>query len=272
MLDGTDIPSNVGTGVICLFCHQGRESGLSVYIAIKRANATLEPYVNPDTVINATTAISFPNPHYLDSGSILWSKNAWEYVFGGTPQRYYNGIPAHQELNCTGCHMAEASADGLEGGHTWRPKIETCKECHGQSITSFKDISAVGDYDGNGTVGTAFEEIGTIGDPVLGDSGLFGQLKAALVAQGITYDPGKYPYFFDAAGGNFTAWTTNTLSVAFNLALLYKSGNCVPYHNVFYGAQILQDSLRALGVDTASYDRGPINRAATDYRTLVTVP
>jgi hypothetical protein len=162
MLDGTDIPSNAGTGIICLFCHQGRESGLTVYIAIRKANAALDPYANPDTTIDAIDGISFANPHYLDSGSILWSKNAWEYIFGGVAQQYYNGVPAPQELNCTGCHMGEASADGLEGGHTWKPRLETCQQCHGQSITSFQNIPAVGDYDGDGTVTTAFNEIGTI--------------------------------------------------------------------------------------------------------------
>ena len=55
-----------------------------------------------------------------------------------------------------------------------------------------------GDYDGDGEVKSAFEEIGTLGDPVLGDSGLFGQLKAALHDAGIDYDPNTYPYFFVA--------------------------------------------------------------------------
>jgi hypothetical protein len=180
--------------------------------------------------------------------------------------------------------MGEASEgpEGLEGGHTWKPKVETCKECHGQSITSFQNIPAVGDYDGDGTVETAFEEIGTITvitapfDPATqtGGTGLFGQLNRQLAINNIFYNPDRNPYFFTAPGGttSFTAWTTNTLSAAFNLQLFFKAGTCVPYHNVFYGAQTLQDSLRALGVDTTAYNRGPTNRAATDYRTIVTVP
>ncbi len=35
-MDGTAIPADVGKGIICLFCHQGRESGLTVYQAISR--------------------------------------------------------------------------------------------------------------------------------------------------------------------------------------------------------------------------------------------
>lgn len=42
-MDGTDIPDTVGDGRICLFCHQGRESGLTVYKAIKAANPSLDP-------------------------------------------------------------------------------------------------------------------------------------------------------------------------------------------------------------------------------------
>ena len=270
-MDGTDIPAEVGTGNLCLFCHQGRESGLTVYLGIK---SKVDPYTNPDQVIDAA-GIGFINPHYLDGGSILWSRNAWEYIFdGGTvPQEYSTGVTAHQILNCAGCHMAEPNADNTEGGHTWRARLETCQECHGSFITKFEDIPAIGDYDGDGEVKTAFEEIGTLNDPILGDSGLFGQLKAALAGQGIFYNPDSYPYFFNASGGQYKTWTSNQLSAAFNLSWGYKAGNCVPYHNVYYGAQILQDSLRALGKDTSAYFRPPISlRNATDYRTIVVNP
>jgi len=136
-------------------------------------------------------------------------------------------------------------------------------------VTVFADIPAIGDYDGNGTVGTAFEEIGTINP----DTGLYGQVKAALAGLGIFYNPDAYPYFFttsdpaqQTSANAYKAWTTNQLSAAFNLSFLYKSGNCVPYHNAWYGAQILQDSLVALGVDTSTYFRPDIfNRPATDY-------
>ena len=271
-MDGTAIPAEVGTGNLCLFCHQGRESGLTVYLGIK---SKVDPYTNPSQVIDAA-GFSFINPHYLDGGSILWSKNAWEYIFeGGTvPQAYSEGVTAHQILNCAGCHMAEPNADNTEGAHTWKARLKTCQGCHGSFITKFEDIPAIGDYDGDGEVKTAFEEIGTLNDPVLGDSGLFGQLKAALHDQGIDYNPDSYPYFFAAGTTNqYRAWTSNQLTAAFNLSWGYKAGNCVPYHNVYYGAQILQDSLRALGKDTSAYFRPPIAlRNATDYRTIVVNP
>ena len=264
-MDGTDIPAGAGDGIICLFCHQGRESGLTVYLNVSGRN--VNPYTEPDKVIVPTVSgLSFQNPHYLESGAILWSKNTWEYIFDGIPQTYSNGNPLHQEINCTGCHMAEASPDNLEGGHSWRPRIETCQQCHG-NVAGFQAIPASFDYDGDGIPESSFAEIGTINP----DSGLFGQVKAALAAKGIFYNPDTYPYYFNAAGGSFTAFTTNTLTAAFNLSFLYKAGNCAYVHNARYAAQILQDSLRALGV-TPTGVRPPGDRDATDYRTIVVNP
>lgn len=278
-MDGTDIPSTVGKGALCLFCHQGRESGLTVYMAIK---SKVDPYTNPNQVIDPA-GVSFINPHYLDGGSILWSRNAWEYFFDGVPQTYSKGIPAHQELNCTGCHMAEPKMEGgqLAGGHTWRPHVETCKKCHGE-ISDFREIPAIFNYDGNNATVTTYEKIGTVvkivnpGDS--GGTGLFGKLNRALADKGIYYDPDRYPYFFTAPGGStqFRAFTSATLSAAFNLSWAWKAGNCTYYHNAFYVAQILQDSLKALGVALPPEMERPSNifdeRPATDYRTIVVNP
>ncbi len=264
-MDGTDIPDTVGDGRICLFCHQGRESGLTVYMAIKGANPSLDPYAQPDNVISAS-GVSFINPHYLDGGAILWSKNAWEYFFEGAPQRYSEGNIAHQALNCMGCHMDSPKEDNSAGGHTWKAQVETCQRCHGP-VEEFTDIRASADYDGDGITETVFQELGTI-DP---DTGLFGQLKAALQAMGIYYNPDSYPYFFTSTGGRFRNWTTHTLSAAFNLAYAYKAGNAVYAHNAKYIVQILQDSLRALGV-TPTGVRPLGEREATDYRTIVVNP
>jgi len=273
-MDGTDIPDATENGIICLFCHQGRESGLTVYLNIKSKG--VDPYATPDKVISAS-GISFQNPHYLESGALIWSRNAWEYltVSGApTPNKYNSGISKHQDQNCMGCHMGDASPDGLEGGHTWRPRIEVCQQCH-PGVKSFQDIKASADFDGDGTIESAFAEIGTVNDSVAGtvDSGLFGQLNTALRAKGIFYDPNTYPYFFTSTGASYTAWTTNTLTAAFNLSFLYKSGNCAYIHNIFYSAQLLVDSLKALGVTSPGYKNRPAgDRSANDYRTIVVNP
>ncbi|HSB04871.1 MAG TPA: hypothetical protein VLK23_06705 [Thermodesulfobacteriota bacterium] len=279
MMDGTDIPDGVGTGVICLFCHQGRESGLTVYLNITSVGG--DPYGEPNEVIREGAGINFSNPHYLESGAVLWSKNSWEFlaVSGAPiPNKYSSGITAHQTTNCAGCHMAEASANDFEGGHTWRPKIEVCQECHGSSIKTFHDVKASADWDGDGVIETAFEEIGTVLDPVAGtgDSGLRGQVRQALEALGIFYDPNSNPYFFTGpdSATRYTAWTTNTLAAAFNLQFMYKAGNCVAWHNPWYAAQILQDSLKVINAPVKPWVRptGGIQRNATDYRTIIVNP
>jgi hypothetical protein len=287
-MDGTDIPAGVENGKVCLFCHQGRESGLTVFLRIQAKG--IDPYTDPNTVIGG---LSLANPHYLDSGALLWSKNAWEFFFNNVPQQYSTGIQAHQELNCMDCHMTPATVNAetgvILGSHTWRPQIETCQKCHpgaqeirrplprraGDPATSI-NIPASADYDGDGVVKTAFEEIGTINDPDFGDSGLLGQLKGALQAQGIFYDPDSYPYFFNAQGGTFNQFTSNSMAAAFNLTWIFKSGTCIPYHNAPYVVQILQDSLVALGVPLGARKRPPPpvtgSRPATDYRTIVINP
>jgi len=289
-MDGTDIPPEVGNGKICLFCHQGRESGLTVFLRIKAKG--IDPYTTPDRVIGG---LSLASPHYLESGALLWSRNAWEFFFNGVPQQYSTGIPEHQQLNCMDCHMAPATVDPstgvIEGGHTWRFQIETCQKCHpgakvirqalprrAGSPNTFINIPASADYAGLGVVKTTFEEIGTINDPDFGDSGLFGQLKAGLQAKGIFYNPEVYPYFFTDATYTktfTTGFTSNTMAAAFNLSWAWASGTCTPYHNAPYIVQILQDSLKALGVTPIGVRPPPpptASRPATDYRTIVVNP
>ena len=138
-------------------------------------------------------------------------------------------------------------------------------------IKSFQDIKASADYNGNGIVESAFAEIGTLSP----DTGLFGQLKAALQAKGIYYNPDANPYFFTGPDfkTSYTAWTSNTLTAAFNLQFNYKSGECSYVHNAFYASQILLDSLKALGVTSPGYKNRPAGtRSATDYRTIVVNP
>jgi len=267
-LDGTDIPSEVGTSIICLFCHQGRESGYTVYTNLKNRGA--DYYTDPNKV--ATSTFNFQNPHYLDGGAILWSKNGFELltVIGApVPNKYTSGNKSHQGENCTGCHMGEASPNDFEGGHTWRPRIETCQECH-STATTFFDIKASADYNGNGIVETPLGELGTINP----DSGLFGQLKAALQSKGIYYNPDSNPYFFSdsAFTSNFNKWTPTLLSAAFNLGYSYKAGTAAYVHNSKYLAQLLIDSLKNLQAPTKPWARPAGDRSATDYRTIVINP
>jgi hypothetical protein len=277
MMDGTDIPANVGTSQICLFCHQGRESGYTLYRFQKSKG--VDYYVNPAGTFTGNNS----NAHYYSGGGNLWSKNSFEFTFDGVPQTYSNGIPQHQQKNCTGCHMAPANADSTAGGHTWVPQIETCHECHA-GIPNFTTVAAPHDVDGDPATVTVYQSLGTIADPTGNptgtEPGLFNILRYALYQQGIKYNPNTYPYFSKVGGGAIT-WTAATSAAAFNLGQLYKQGNAVYVHNYYYASQILIDSLRALGVTTNPYTGNPFERPttppggttrqATDYRTI-TIP
>ena len=101
-LDTKPVPSasQADNGIICIFCHQGRESGFTLY------RSKLAPGKSP--------AGSFLNPHYLGTAAMLWGANGYE--FDG---KSYSANAAHQSANCTGCHMSNPTSDNLSGGHTW---------------------------------------------------------------------------------------------------------------------------------------------------------
>jgi len=276
-LDNTAVPSETGNATICVFCHQGRESG---YTLFKRRLAS-----------DGTLSGSFLNEHYLGTGAMLWARNAYEY--GG---QQYGMVVEHQQTNCNGCHMSAGSRADV-GGHTWRIVSEdnvvvnsaTCNvsACHdGQVPTTnaagqfdnFRDTSLdpTNDYDGDGTVEGIPVEI----------AGLCEELITLLAANGVFYSDINYPYFFSDAGltTSFSAWTLPTLKAAFNLNFVIKGLPSQPttqvgqpnksaaVHNFRYNIQVLRDSyddLQANGVagqtDRSAQPRPLGSRDATNY-------
>lgn len=251
-LDNQPIPQNNANETLCIFCHQGRESGFTLY------RAKLAPGKN--------SAGSFFNPHYLGTAAMLWGANGYE--FSG---KTYGVNQAHQQANCTGCHMDNATEDNTIGGHSWNPNIASCNtsSCHGGGVgpavvakagTVSPDVSLyratfdTNDYDGNGTLEPVAVEIKALQD----------RLIALLAANGIFFNDLKYPYFFadPAFTTNFTAWNTATggttaFKAAFNLQFIIKglpsaatSQTAVPnvsaaVHNHRYVIQLLRDSYEA---------------------------
>ena len=300
--DLTPIPTTVGNNIMCLFCHQGRESGWTAWNKVRRARVTAGDsatvasnywYTNPNSAISPA-GFSFVNDHYLAGGALLYGRNSTEFL----GQFYADGIPEHQTTGCTGCHMAPANADDTAGGHTMINQVSTCQTCH-VGATAFTSIAATGDWNGNGVIETAYNEIGVpttipasrghatnaYGTGV-GGTGLLGLLNEALWDANIEYDPATYPYYFKAGlahstANAFKAWTPNTLAAAQNLQQLVKTGvalgvGALYVHNPQYTAQILVDSLAATGhvagtVTTftrPAMPTGGTSHAGRDYRTL----
>ena len=64
----------VGSSAMCVVCHQGRESGSSLYETLVAAGA--HPDDETDEQIDD---LSFTNPHYFGAGAVLFSLKGWEY-------------------------------------------------------------------------------------------------------------------------------------------------------------------------------------------------
>jgi len=266
-LDGSDIPATIGNSIICVYCHQGRSSGL--VLNITKFGLTADD-----------AGRRFENDHYLAAGAILWGRNGYEY----TGRFYTRDFPHNTDTtngNCTGCHMKNSNT-GTEGGHTWKMVSDAGQEnvaacnvpgCHGTPgvtdlVTDFRTFNPNNaDYDGDGTADGVAEEIGGFGLDANGAplDGLLGTLHAAMVSRGFLYNANRYPYFFKADGSPTTPsdWTNENLAAAFNLNMVVKTVkefSTLPtggfeggtnIHNPPYTVQILVDSLQSLGAATA---------------------
>lgn len=221
---------------LCLSCHQGRESTVSVDRAISGAS------VGDDEV---SERLSFRNPHYFAAGATLFgtdAKGAYEY-----DGKEYNGTFQHVEAfnTCIECHDS----------HGLAVKVDNCQACHGSTdLASYRAPSGdATDYDGDGDVSEGLAgEIATLHE----------QLYAALqtyaaetAGTAILYDSHAYPYFFadanangalDADEGGFASWTPRLLRAAYNYQWVAKDPGAAA-HNGKYILQVLYDGLEDLG-------------------------
>jgi hypothetical protein len=233
---------------VCLLCHQGRESTVSVNKAIGSTA--------PDEVpLNAEgkPSLGFRNVHYFAAGATLFGTEAkGAYEFEG---KEYAGLNPHPVNKCTDCHDK----------HALEPKLESCAGCHGDVELEAIRMPATLDYDGDGdtTEGVKGELDGLA-------EKLFEALNVYTAAQGfpgIVYNSASYPYFFEDADGDgtadkdaegasvrFTQFTPTLLKGAYNYQYYQKDPGAF-VHNSKYVAQILIDSIEALGGETTGLTR-----------------
>lgn len=239
ILDSGSMESN-----LCLQCHQGRESTVSVNRTISTSGA------GDDEI---SERISFRNPHYFAAGATLMgseSQGAYEYA-GQT----YNGRNKHVTGfdTCIGCHDSHALA----------VKVEACGTCH-QGTKTTEDLMKIRitpvdfDGDGNATEGLA-EEVSTM------EEALYTAIQAYATENEapIVYDSHAYPYFFADANANgtldegeagYASWTPRLLRAAFNFQWVQKDPGAYA-HNGEYILQILYDSLKDIGADVSTLTR-----------------
>ena len=245
---------------LCLNCHQGRESTVSVDTAIARAG------VGDDDV---SEALRFRNPHYFAAGATLFgneAKGAYQYT-----DREYSGRFLHdgeEMITCTDCHDR----------HSLQNEVEDCRDCH-RGIRSEEDLRLIRqegdgeeaiDYDGDGDAEEAIDaEIQTLKDDLLRQIQAY---TANAIGVGIVFDPASYPYWFTDLNGNgapdaeeitsenpFASWTPELLRAAYNYMWFQKDPGAFA-HNSDYALQVLYDSLEAIGGPevVASYVRPPV--------------
>lgn len=220
---GQDADGNyvANDGNLCLLCHQGRESKVSVDRAIASGN------------------FGFRNIHYFAAGATLFGADAQgAYMYDG--KEYAGYFEAHPLNKCQDCHDVHALA----------PVAEKCAACHGDSTFEEIRINAP-DYDGDGdTTEGVKAELDALAEA------LYAEIQTYTEAQGTkaVYNPNAYPYWFDEAGERFAAFDAKSLKAAYNYQYYQKDPGAF-VHNGKFVAQFLIDSIADLGGSVSGYVR-----------------
>ena len=228
---------------LCLVCHQGRESAVSVERAVAGMPAD-----------EASDAIRFRNVHYFAAGATLFGSEVQGiYQYAG---KEYAGRFAHVAgvEACASCHDP----------HALEPKVEACSGCHtGQTPEQIR-IKSTADYDGDGDVTEGLKgELAGMTEKLYTAM----QAYATSKSQGILYDAHAYPYYFLDANGDgtadvgengspvgYNAFTPKLLKAAYNYQYVQKDPGAY-VHNFAYVAQALYDSIQDLGGDVSGMTR-----------------
>lgn len=229
---------------LCIECHQGRESTVSVNKAIG---------TRPDDTVDAD--LRFRNPHYFGAGATLFgteAKGAYEYT-----GKEYRGHHGHFEagLTCVSCHNT----------HSLAVNTQLCAVCHGAKATLETIRMGVADYDGDGnTTEGMYDEIATMEEMLYA---AIQKYAAERAGSPVAYDAGSYPYFFIDTNANgkvdpaeavrtngYASWTPRMLRAAYNYQWVQKDPGAFT-HNGKYIVEILYDSIADLGGDVTTLIR-----------------
>lgn len=220
-------------GNLCMLCHQGRSSKVSM-----------------DTAI-AAGKFGFQNIHYFAAGATLFGADVQGgYMYDG--KEYAGYFEAHPLNKCQDCHDV----------HALEAKVEACEACHvGQELDAIRMDAP--DYDGDGVDEGVAGELETLAEA------LYAELKVytAAAEAPVVYDSHAYPYFFadtngdgeatpDEAnyGNQYRAFDATSLKAAYNYQYYQKDPGAFA-HNGKFVAQILIDSIADLGGSVGAYTR-----------------
>jgi hypothetical protein len=272
---------NLGPEAICLQCHQGRQSKVSVDALItKFAVEDVDAVVQPIPAVDAagapvldkdgkatTTKFSFLNVHYFAAGGTLYGSQAkMGYEYDG---KLYDMKNQHVDgyNTCIGCHDQ----------HSLELKVEKCAECHENVATkddlkNIRQVSTAKDYDGDGDVteGVSFEISGL-------QQILYTSIQAyatEVAGTPIVYDAATNPYWFvadkdgkiavDDKGANirYNAFTARLLKATYNYQVSVKDPGAFA-HGGKYIIELLFDSIEDINTSeklTTKFDVGTLTR------------
>ncbi|MDX1616311.1 MAG: cytochrome c3 family protein [Candidatus Promineifilaceae bacterium] len=236
--------TDLGDEAVCLQCHQGRESTVSVNESISELG--LEG--DPDT---ANEELGFRNIHYYAAAATMYGtvvKGGFEYE-GKAYDAKFDHVPEYG--TCIDCHNP----------HTLELKYDECSQCH-EGLTSEEELENVRmagslvDYDGDGDMSEGismeidglremlYTAITTYSDEVLG--------------QPVAYSGEAYPYFFsdlnadgeageDEAnfGNRYSSFSPRLLKAAYNYQVSLKDPGRFAQGGK-YIIQLLYDSIEDL--------------------------
>ncbi len=242
-----DLDSN-----LCLNCHQGRESTVSVNSLIGDLGAD-----------DVSGSLRFLNIHYFAAASTVFgteAKGVYEYA-----SKTYVGRYVHVERfdTCTECHDS----------HALEVEVDSCAFCH-EGVTTAADLRNIRfneekvyvDWDGDGDITEGiYYEIATLREK------LYEALQTyAANTEGvdsIIYSSAAFPYFFKDTNGDgigtpdevnfgnrYTSWTPRLLRAAYNYQYALKDPGGYA-HNPLYIIQVLYDALEDLGADMTGMSR-----------------
>ncbi len=259
---------------LCMTCHLGRQSQLSVDAAIAAAATTL----------------NFPHVHYFPAGAVQygrWANVGYQYAaktyaarwnhtpgydtsptpnFAATSNNTWN-VAMASSGKCTFCHMNE-------GSHEFKPEVAHCDDCH--TFTDPADISTInrlanfnGNYDGDAATTTLKQEIAAIA------AKLYARIVVYAPTEGqgpIVLDAHTSPYWYkdNGKGGGivgdgirqatetdrytFAKTPGNLVKACYNY-LLFERDPGAWAHNSLYQIQLMIDSLENIGGDLTGLNR-----------------
>jgi hypothetical protein len=211
--DGTVVPE-AGAGRLCMSCHNGRRTPENIEAMIANGSGHF-------------------GPHESNQGDMLAGTGAYEALAPAFPFTSSRHLAVRD--GCVHCHTHPHEGEVVFTGHSFRPTVESCEECHGV-ITDFDQIIAKEDFDGDQAIEGVQHEV----------EGLLALLQRAVIdASQTPADSLLFEQDFRAAVGDTNVSTRRQREAGYNFFFV-EADKSDGVHNTTYTVQLLQQSILAV--------------------------